>query len=198
MDTSPLQVKIVLLGDSGVGKSSIVLRYVTDNFKTDEDGTVGGSYMGKIVNMNEKMVKINIWDTAGQERYHSLAKMYYRDANAAILVYDVTNHDSFDGMIRWYNEVRQNSQANIAIAVAGNKEDLVDQETTAYEQAFEFAESINAIYKKTSAKSNFGIEQLFKEILISIYPDLNQPKQAKKSVMLDSKVDKKIKKKNCC
>ena len=90
-----MHVKVVLLGDSGVGKSSIVLRFVADNFKADADATIGASYMGKMMQYYDKSIKFNIWDTAGQERYHTLAKMYYRDANAAIMVYDVTNPDSF-------------------------------------------------------------------------------------------------------
>ena len=104
------QVKVVLLGESGVGKSSVMLRFVTNNFKIEPDSTVGASYMGKILQFNEKMIKFNIWDTAGQERYHSLAKMYYRDADVAIIVYDITNSESFQGMKKWYNEVKQNSK----------------------------------------------------------------------------------------
>ena len=170
MEKPPLQIKIVLVGDSGVGKSSIALRYVTDTFKTDSEGTVGASYMGKIINLNDTLVKINIWDTAGQERYHSLAKMYYRDATAALLVYDITNSDSFNAVKRWYNELMQNSEENLIIAIAGNKEDLVDNETITYEEAMKFADSINAMYRKTSAKNNYGIEQIFKDIILSIFP----------------------------
>ena len=196
MDKPPLQVKIVLLGDAGVGKSSIVLRYVTDSFKTDADGTVGASYMGKIVNFNDRLVKLNIWDTAGQERYHSLAKMYYRDANAALLVYDITKHESFDGMKRWYNEVKQNSNPDIIVAVAGNKEDLIENETITQEEAVNFADSINGIYKKTSAKNSYGIDQLFKDIVFGVFPEICQKSQSKSSLILEKDIKKK--KNNCC
>lgn len=196
MDKAPLQVKVVLLGDAGVGKSSIVLRYVTDSFKTDADGTVGASYMGKIVSFNDSMVKLNIWDTAGQERYHSLAKMYYRDANAALLVYDITKKNSFEGMKRWYNEVKQNSNADIVVAIAGNKEDLVGDEEVGQEEAAEYAESINAIYKKTSAKNSYGIDQIFKEIVLKAFPEVNLTTKNRRSVVLEN--NEKKPKKNCC
>ncbi|OMJ73520.1 hypothetical protein SteCoe_27781 [Stentor coeruleus] len=196
MDKAPLQLKIVLLGDAGVGKSSIVLRYVTDSFKTDADGTVGASYMGKIINFEDVMVKLNIWDTAGQERYHSLAKMYYRDANAAILVYDITKQESFDGMIRWYNEVKQNSNPNILVAIAGNKEDLVANENVPPENAITYAESIKAVYRRTSAKNSQGIEALFKEIIFKLHPEIGQQPD-RNSTKLQCKDPKKIKK-GCC
>ena len=198
MDTAPAKLKIVLLGDSGVGKSSIVLRYVTDSFKTDSDATVGASYMGKIITLNENLVKLNIWDTAGQERYHSLAKMYYRDADVAIIVYDITNSESFQGMKKWYNEVKQNSKNNILVAIAGNKEDLISSEVIGLEEAQAYAYSINALFKKTSAKNNYGIDQLFKEIVIESCPEIKNSAMSKKSLMLEKKNDQKPEKKNCC
>ena len=113
MQGNAMQVKLVLLGDTGVGKSSIVLRFVANNFKLDEDATIGASYMSKMLHIDDKTIKFNIWDTAGQERYQSLAKMYYRDANAAILVYDITKKQSFEGLKRWYNELREYGPKNI-------------------------------------------------------------------------------------
>lgn len=197
MEKAPIQLKVVLLGDAGVGKSSIVLRYVTDNFKTDADGTVGASYMGKILTINDTMVKLNVWDTAGQERYHSLARMYYKDADAALLVYDITKHDSFDGMLRWHKEVVENSKSNIVIAVAGNKEDLIDYETVALEEINSFVKSINAVFKKTSAKSNHGIEDLFNEIIYRLHPEIKNKPTNKPSIKLENQ-ESKSKKKGCC
>lgn len=175
------QVKVVLMGDSGVGKSSIVLRFVADNFKQDEDPTIGAAYMSKMIQISDKPIKFNIWDTAGQERYQSLAKMYYRDANAAILVYDITRSSSFEGLERWYNELRDNGPKGITIAIAGNKEDLVEREEVDADHAKRFAESIGAIYVKTSAKTNFGLETLFNQIATRLYPNLgeNKPKGGK-------------------
>lgn len=174
------QVKLVLLGDSGVGKSSIVLRFVADNFKEDTDATIGASYMSKMLQIQEKAIKFNIWDTAGQERYHALAKMYYRDASAAILVYDITKRSSFAGLKTWYQELTANGPKNIGtlysvIAIAGNKEDLAEREEIDMSEAKAYAQEIGALYRKTSAKTNFGVDQLFREIAGKINPDLKSP-----------------------
>lgn len=107
------QVKLVLLGDSGVGKSSIVLRFVADNFKEDTDATIGASYMSKMLQIQEKAIKFNIWDTAGQERYRSLAKMYYRDAMVVLLVFALSEETSFDSLRHWYKEVQENAPKNV-------------------------------------------------------------------------------------
>jgi len=201
MSKAPVQLKVVLLGDSGVGKSSIVLRFVADNFKTDAEATIGASYMGKILQINEKMIKFNIWDTAGQERYHSLAKMYYRDANAAIMVYDITKKGSFEGLKKWHKELAEFGPKDIAIVVAGNKEDLVEAEAIGPEEAQAFARSIGAIYKKTSAKTNYGVEQIFRELAGKIFPDVDSSVPARRgTVTVNKNTNEKAAstKKGCC
>ncbi|CAG9326445.1 unnamed protein product [Blepharisma stoltei] len=202
MQGGQTQIKVVLLGDSGVGKSSLVLRFVADNFKTDRDATIGASYMGKNLQFNDKTIKFNIWDTAGQERYHSLAKMYYRDANAAIITYDITKRESFEGLQRWHRELQEFGPKDIVVTIAGNKEDLVETEAVPPEEAKDFANSIGAIYRKTSAKTNYGVEQLFRDIAAKICPDLNSPQSAPKrnTIALDKKVNQTqaAKEKKCC
>jgi small GTP-binding protein len=201
MSKAPIQVKVVLLGDSGVGKSSIVLRFVADNFKSDAEATIGASYMGKILPFNEKMIKFNIWDTAGQERYHSLAKMYYRDAMAAIMVYDITKRDSFDGLKRWHKELSDFGPKDIAILIAGNKEDLVQVEAVSQEEAKGFANSIGALYKKTSAKTNVGIEQMFRDLGGKLFPEFGGERivpKVKNSVVINPEISNSKKKKGCC
>jgi small GTP-binding protein len=110
------QVKVVLLGKSGVGKSSIVLRFVADNFKGDTDATIGASYLTKILSIGDTNIKFNIWDTAGQERYGPLARMYYRDADAAVLVYDITKNASFEGLKNWVEELSAHGPKGIGKA----------------------------------------------------------------------------------
>eukprot|EP01113_Clastostelium_recurvatum_P025272 TRINITY_DN3040_c0_g1_i3.p1 TRINITY_DN3040_c0_g1~~TRINITY_DN3040_c0_g1_i3.p1 ORF type:complete len:146 (+),score=18.80 TRINITY_DN3040_c0_g1_i3:137-574(+) len=118
--------KIVLLGNSGVGKTSIALRYVQGSFSNDQPLTVGASFMTKRMFMPDCTVKLQIWDTAGQERFRSMTPMYYRGASAAILVYDVTQPDSFECVQGWVRELRANTHNNeIVIAIAGNKTDLI-------------------------------------------------------------------------
>lgn len=200
MSKAPVQVKVVLLGDSGVGKSSIVLRFVADNFKLDAEATIGASYMGKILQFNEKMIKFNIWDTAGQERYHSLAKMYYRDANAAIMVYDITKKGSFEGLKRWHKELTEFGPKDIAMIIAGNKEDLVESEAVGPDEAQAFAKSIGALYKKTSAKTNYGVEQIFRDLASKIFPEVDAEVPTRRGTVTVNKAasDKTKEKKKCC
>jgi small GTP-binding protein len=157
-------VKLVVLGNSGVGKTSMIIRFITDNYKVDIDSTIGASYMTKIVNLGSSYLKINIWDTAGQERFRSIVHMYYKDIGVAILVYDLTNSDSFSRLSWWYSEMRQHIDYNLTVVVVANKEDLVLQEKVPLEEAKEFADSIGAMYFRTSAKTNAGITEMFMQI----------------------------------
>ena len=195
-----LQVKVVLLGESGVGKSSIVLRFVADNFKADGEATLGASYMGKILHMGEKSIKFNIWDTAGQERYHSLAKMYYRDASAAILVYDITKKGSFESLKRWHRELLESGSKDLAIVVAGNKEDLVESESVSPDEVNNWAKSIGAAFKKTSAKTSYGVEQVFRELALKFIPDVQDAVPVRRETVTVKKNNNKAEaqKKKCC
>jgi Ras-related protein Rab-22 len=157
LEGKPREVKVVLLGDTGVGKSSLVLRFVTNNFKPYSESTIGASFMSKVVMAEGKQIKFQIWDTAGQEKYHSLARtfpsflalllcfrgiyvhksvidlfvlcvaMYYRGAAAAIVVYDITRASSFKTLRNWVDELRNQGPKDIALAIAGNKADLADR-----------------------------------------------------------------------
>ncbi|CAG9324955.1 unnamed protein product [Blepharisma stoltei] len=162
------QVKVVLLGDSGVGKSSIVLRFVADTFHNNLDPTIGASFLSKAIEVENHSIKFSIWDTAGQERYHSLARMYYADAAAAVLVYDITNRASYDAMKHWRDELGEFGPKNLVVAIAGNKEDLIEKEEVDFIEAKAYADSIGAIYRKTSAKTKYGVDQLFKDIAYKI------------------------------
>merc|ERR1712010_423867 len=122
-----VQFKLVLLGDSAVGKSSLVLRFVRGQFFEYQESTIGAAFLTQNVSLNDYTVKFEIWDTAGQEKYHSLAPMYYRGAAAAIVVYDITRKATFQTLKNWVKELRQLGPENIVIAIAGNKCDLEDQ-----------------------------------------------------------------------
>ncbi|KAF3777346.1 Ras-related protein [Nymphaea thermarum] len=125
--SSHTQAKLVLLGDMGTGKSSLVLRFVKGQFYEFQESTIGAAFFTQTVALEGRSVKFEIWDTAGQERYHSLAPMYYRGAAAAIVVYDITNPDSFDRAKKWVEELRQQGNPNMVVAFAGNKVDLVEK-----------------------------------------------------------------------
>merc|ERR1712048_728506 len=121
------QFKLVLLGDSAVGKSSLVLRFVRGQFFEYQESTIGAAFLTQTVALNDTTVKFEIWDTAGQEKYHSLAPMYYRGSAAAIVVYDITRRSSFQTLKNWVQELQALGPENIVIALAGNKVDLESQ-----------------------------------------------------------------------
>lgn len=165
-------IKVVLLGDSGVGKSSLVLRFVTDTFKPYSDSTIGASYMTKLINFENKAYKYMIWDTAGQEKYHSLASMYYRNTQVAIIVYDITQKQTFLTVKKWIKELQQKGPPDVLIAIVGNKQDLEDRRKVSYNQAKAYAAEINAFFIETSAKKNININELFINIGKSLPDDL--------------------------
>jgi len=157
-------IKVVLLGDSGVGKSSLVLRFVTDTFKPYSDSTIGASYMTKLINFENKAYKYMIWDTAGQEKYHSLAPMYYRNTQIAIIVYDITQKQTFLTVKKWIKELQHKGPPDVLIAIVGNKQDLEDRRKVSYNQVKAYADEINAFFIETSAKKNININELFVNI----------------------------------
>ncbi|XP_012572022.2 ras-related protein RHN1 isoform X3 [Cicer arietinum] len=122
-----LNAKLVLLGDMGAGKSSLVLRFVKGQFLEFQESTIGAAFFSQTLAVNDATVKFEIWDTAGQERYHSLAPMYYRGAAAAIIVYDITSTDSFSRAKKWVQELQKQGNPNMVMAFAGNKCDLEDK-----------------------------------------------------------------------
>ena len=142
------QFKLVLLGDSAVGESSLVLRFVRGQFFEYQESTIGAAFLTQTVALNDTTVKFEIWDTAGQERYHSLAPMYYRGAAAAIVVYDITNRDTFQRAKQWVKELQRQGNPNIVIALAGNKSDLNSKRKVEPEEA----ESCAAQFRRNSAQ----------------------------------------------
>ena len=158
--------KVVLVGESGVGKTSIITQFIDQTFQEDQQSTTGGTFSTKsVVCDNGKTLKFEIWDTAGQERYRSLTKMFYKDANAAVLVYDITRKDSFEELQNyWAEQIKESSPSNIILAVAANKSDLFNKEAVDEDQARKFAESLGAIYASTTATTVESINDLFIQI----------------------------------
>jgi len=155
------QFKLVLLGESAVGKSSLVLRFVKGQFLEYQESTIGAAFLTQTVCLNDITVKFEIWDTAGQERYHSLAPMYYRGAQAAIVVYDITNVDSFERAKSWVKELQRQGSPSIVIALAGNKSDLAAKRAIQVEEAQAFTEENGILFMETSAKTASNVNELF-------------------------------------
>jgi len=155
------QFKLVLLGESAVGKSSLVLRFVKGQFHEFQESTIGAAFLTQTVCLDDTTVKFEIWDTAGQERYHSLAPMYYRGAQAAIVVYDITNTDTFARAKTWVRELQRQARPDIVIALAGNKSDLGTRRTVEYEEANAYSEENGLLFMETSAKNANNVNEIF-------------------------------------
>eukprot|EP00117_Sycon_ciliatum_P038346 scpid79811/ scgid28511/ Ras-related protein Rab-5C len=156
------QSKLVLLGESAVGKSSLVLRFVKGQFHEYQESTIGAAFLTQTVQVDsETTMKFEIWDTAGQERYHSLAPMYYRGAQAAIVVFDITNVDTFGRAKNWVRELQRQANPNIVIALAGNKADLASKRTVDLEEAQAYADDNGLLFMETSAKTATNVNEIF-------------------------------------
>jgi len=155
------QFKLVLLGESAVGKSSLVLRFVKGQFHEYQESTIGAAFLTQTVCLQDTTVKFEIWDTAGQERYHSLAPMYYRGAQAAIVVYDITNQDTFARAKTWVKELQRQASPNIVIALAGNKADLSNKRMVDHDEAAAYSEENGLLFMETSAKTAMHVNDIF-------------------------------------
>nr|QBH73331.1 rab5 [Isotomurus palustris] len=155
------QFKLVLLGESAVGKSSLVLRFVKGQFHEYQESTIGAAFLTQTVVLDETTVKFEIWDTAGQERYHSLAPMYYRGAQAAIVVYDITNQETFARAKTWVKELQRQASPNIVIALAGNKSDLSAKRMVDHDEAYAYADENGLLFMETSAKTAMNVTDIF-------------------------------------
>jgi Ras-related protein Rab-5C len=158
--------KVVILGEPGVGKTSIISRYVTNQFSPVVISTTGASYSTKILKIDdENSIKFQIWDTAGQERFRSLAKIFYQNAVAVILVYDITVRETFEQLQKyWIKEIEENAPTDIILALAANKSDMYENELVGLNEGKELARQLNAIFKSTSALNSKGIDDLFLSI----------------------------------
>ncbi|KAJ4459975.1 putative Ras-related protein Rab-5A [Paratrimastix pyriformis] len=161
--------KIVLLGDASVGKTSIILRYSKNIFVPFQESTIGAAFSQLNTPLSKGgTFRLDVWDTAGQERYASLAPMYYRDAQGAIIVYDVTSRDSFERAREWVRDVKANALPDLQIWLCANKTDLTTQRRITTDTGSLFAEETSCKYAETSAKSNVGINELFTSIADAI------------------------------
>lgn len=156
--------KLVLLGDVGTGKSSLVLRFVKGQFVEFQESTIGAAFFSQTLAVSDETVKFEIWDTAGQERYHSLAPMYYRGAAAAVVVYDITNAASFTRAKKWVQELQAQGNPNTVMALAGNKADMLEARQVPAEEAKTYAQENGLFFMETSAKTAANVNDVFYEI----------------------------------
>jgi len=160
-------LKLLVIGDSSTGKSSLLMRFVEDTFEEDRSPTIGVDFKARIIDVNGNKTKLTIWDTAGQERFRTLTASYYRGAHGIILVYDVSRRDTFQDIKMWLTEVGVYSTEENAIKmVIGNKIDLPREVTT--EEGRSFAKDNNMLFIESSAKTKQGVEQAFEELTMKI------------------------------
>ena len=159
-------LKIVLIGEASVGKTSIIYQFIDKIFQEDLQSTIGGTFNSKSIKCNNnKTLNLEIWDTAGQERYRCVTKMFYKEADVAILVYDITSKSSFEELKNyWVEQVLEASPKNIMLVIVANKSDLIDNEQVDEEEARNYAKKVKADFFVISAKENNSVNELFKSI----------------------------------
>ena len=206
-DDTEISCKVVLIGNSGVGKTSIINQYITNVFNEEQLTTTGATYSTKklFIESKNKTISFEIWDTAGQEKYRSLTKMFYKDSSIVIMVYDITNEESFNDIKNyWFEEVINNINENVIMAIAGNKNDLIENEKVNEEEVKNFANEKGMHYAFISAKMKNGIDELFKDIGNKYYDslkitddseELNKSKKLSKKGLKNNKI---VIKKKCC
>lgn len=161
--------KVVLIGDSAVGKSQLLNRFARNEFTLDSKATIGVEFQTRTIVVDHKTIKAQIWDTAGQERYRAVTSAYYRGAVGAMLVYDITKRQTFDHIARWLEELRSHADNNIVIMLIGNKTDLGNLRAVSTEDAKEFAEKEGLYFLETSALEATNVENAFYTVLTEIY-----------------------------
>ncbi|KAJ3120747.1 Ras- protein Rab-11A [Nowakowskiella sp. JEL0407] len=161
--------KVVLIGDSGVGKSNLLSRFTRNEFNLESKSTIGVEFATRSIQVDGKTIKAQIWDTAGQERYRAITSAYYRGAVGALLVYDIAKHGTYENVNRWLKELRDHADSNINIMLVGNKADLRHLRAVPTEEAKQFAAENGLSFIETSALDNSNVEQAFQKILTEIY-----------------------------
>ena len=201
--------KVVLIGDTSVGKTNILSKYLTNDFDPDSKATVGVEFGTKNFKIEDNIVKVQIWDTAGQERYRSITNAYYKGAKGSLLVYDITNPKTFENIDRWLSDLKVNGDENISVVLLGNKSDLESDRKVSTQQGKEKAEFYKLAFLETSALNGNNIDNAFNELITDVYKNHHDlfEKQAKvvindRAINLenadenDEKIEKE--KKGCC
>ncbi|XP_028984144.1 RAB11a, member RAS oncogene family, like [Betta splendens] len=173
--------KVVLIGDSGVGKSNLLSRFTRNEFNLESKSTIGVEFATRSIQVEGKTVKAQIWDTAGQERYRAITSAYYRGAVGALLVYDIAKHLTYENAERWLKELQDHADSNIVIMLVGNKSDLRHLRAVPTDEAKAFAEKHGLSFLETSALDSSNVELAFQTILTAIYNIVSQRQMSGRS-----------------
>ncbi|KAI0694058.1 ras-domain-containing protein [Cytidiella melzeri] len=170
MSSPPINVKLLLIGNSSVGKSSLLLRFSDEQWLPEDEATatIGVDFRVHKMDVNGKKVKLSIWDTAGQERFRTITSSYYRGAQGIVLVYDVANRESFDGLPKWFSELETYVSPAVVKIVVGNKVDKEFSRQVSYAEGEQFAKRMNCLFIEASAKTAVGVGEAFREVVNKI------------------------------
>jgi len=166
--------KYIIIGDTGVGKSCLLLQFTDKRFRPVHDLTIGVEFGARMITIDDRQIKLQIWDTAGQESFRSITRSYYRGAAGALLVYDITRRETFSHLARWLEEACQNGNKNMTIMLIGNKSDLNHRRQVTFEEGAAFAKEHGLVFFETSAKTAENVEEAFVSTAQKIYEKIQQ------------------------
>ena len=202
-----MMVKVILIGDSGVGKTNIMSKFLKNQFMEESKATIGVEFGSKLFNHEGHKIKAQIWDTAGQEKYKAITGAYYKGSKGALVVYDITQKKTFENIEKWVNDLKAAGDPKITIILIGNKNDLDNKRQVSKDQGEEKARSFGCAFLETSAYSGDNIDKAFNYMVKEIYEKFSNdstgedelaPGSNGEDVKLDKVNDKNIKKKSCC
>ena len=194
--TDTIEMKVILVGNSNVGKTCIVQQGVKGEFRNDSVPTLGAAYSSKIITIGQRSVNLQIWDTAGQEKYRGMAPMYYRGGKVALVCYAINDKASFKGINSWINDLKENADPSVIIFIVANKCDLEEQREVEAEEALDLANQINAQFYEVSAKTGQNIDTLFQDIVKVYLESIDKFSKANSIDIAPGKGKKKSK--GCC
>lgn len=174
--------KLVFLGEQSVGKTSLITRFMYDSFDNTYQATIGIDFLSKTMYLEDRTIRLQLWDTAGQERFRSLIPSYIRDSSVAVVVYDITNANSFQQTSKWIDDVRTERGSDVIIILVGNKTDLSDKRQVSTEEGERKARELNVMFIETSAKAGYNVKQLFRRVAAAL-PGMEQTEQKKEDMI---------------
>ncbi|XP_061753737.1 ras-related protein Rab-6A isoform X1 [Nerophis ophidion] len=181
--------KLVFLGEQSVGKTSLITRFMYDSFDNTYQATIGIDFLSKTMYLEDRTIRLQLWDTAGQERFRSLIPSYIRDSAAAVVVYDITNVNSFQQTTKWIDDVRTERGSDVIIMLVGNKTDLADKRQVSIEEGERKAKELNVMFIETSAKAGYNVKQLFRRVAAAL-PGMDTTQDKNRGDMIDIKLEK--------
>ena len=196
------KLKLVVVGDSGVGKTNLIKRFANNTFNSNSKATVGVEFLSKSFKINNTVFKIEIWDTAGQERYKSITAAYYKGAKGALVVYDITSKISFENIDKWMLEIKEKSSKDLKLMIIGNKSDLKDGRQVSYEEAMRKAKDTGIALMETSALDSTNVKEAFHDLLKEMYIEISAKITQMEQTLNENKealqIETNDKKKGCC